>query len=216
MACLTGALRDEIVPPQDQARGTFWKWMALEGASSRHSWAPPTRSIPSPAGAASTTAGPGRDLEGLQREGARLGLRQDPLRDRPDDEGVLWSHSEEKLAGGNAASPGVYDAKDGRCSTPAPQGVQARSTRGRELALGPTGVTISGQPLYSSPEFPVYDRSVLWPPVLVAAKNARLTIVEEKGAGWKLAAQTLDGSGTLWEQALPSEPQRWGLAVDAA
>ncbi len=120
------------------------------------------------------------------------------------------------LAGGNAASPGVYDLADGRCSTPAPQGVQARSVRGRELSLGPSGVTVSGQPLYSSPEFPVYDRSVLWPPVVVAAKNARLTIVEEKGGGWKLAAQALDEPGTLWEQALPSEPQRWGLAVDAA
>lgn len=27
----TGKIRDEIVPPQDLAGGTFWKWMALEG-----------------------------------------------------------------------------------------------------------------------------------------------------------------------------------------
>jgi outer membrane protein assembly factor BamB len=27
----TGALRDEIAPPEDVAGGTFWKWMALEG-----------------------------------------------------------------------------------------------------------------------------------------------------------------------------------------
>jgi len=120
------------------------------------------------------------------------------------------------LAGGNAASPGVYDIKDGRCSTRSPQGVQATAPRGRELTLKDGNVSVAGQPLYSVPDFPVFDRSVVWPAMVVTTKNARLTIAEQKGGGWKLVAQPLADGPALWEQPLPSAPQRWGLAVDAA
>jgi outer membrane protein assembly factor BamB len=120
------------------------------------------------------------------------------------------------LAGGNAASPGVYDVRDGACSTPAPQGVRAVARRGRELTLKDGAVSVSGQPLYSVPDFPVYDGSVVWPPMVVTAKNARLTFVDKKEAGWALAALPLGEGPPLWEQRLPSVPQRWGLAVDGA
>ncbi len=120
------------------------------------------------------------------------------------------------LAGGNAASPGVYDIRDGRCSTPAPDGVKALAPRGRELTLKDGNVSVAGQPLYSVPDFPVFDKSVIWPPQVVTAKNARLTMVDQKGAGWKLVAQPLGEGPPLWEQPLPSTPQRWGLAIDAA
>lgn len=120
------------------------------------------------------------------------------------------------LAGGNAASPGIYDVKDGRCSTRPPPGVQAIAPRGRELTLKDGNVSVSGQPLYSIPDFPVFDKSVIWAPMIVTTKNARLSLVDKKEGGWTLVAQPLADGPTLWEQPLPSVPQRWGLAVDAA
>jgi outer membrane protein assembly factor BamB len=120
------------------------------------------------------------------------------------------------LAGGNAASPGVYDVKDGTCLTPAPEGQQVKSKRGRELTLGAEGVAVSGQPLYSAPDFPVFDRAVLWGPMVVTAANGRLALEESKEKGWVLRALPPGEGAPLWEQALPSMPQRWGLAIDAA
>ncbi len=129
---------------------------------------------------------------------------------------LLLSGGKLYLAGGNAASPGVYDVKDGTCSTPAPAGVKAMSKRGRELTLGADGtVAISGQPLYSAPDFPVYDRAVLWGPMVVTAANGRLTLDDVKGTGWVLRALPLGDGPPLWEQPLPSMPQRWGLAIDS-
>ncbi|HEX7897289.1 MAG TPA: PQQ-binding-like beta-propeller repeat protein [Planctomycetota bacterium] len=121
------------------------------------------------------------------------------------------------LAGGNAASPGVYDVKDGTCLTPAPEGQQVKSKRGRELTLGADGdVLVSGQPLYSAPDFPVFDRAVIWGPMVVTAANGRLTLEESKERGWVLRALPPGEGAPLWEQTLPSMPQRWGLAIDAA
>lgn len=121
------------------------------------------------------------------------------------------------LAGGNAASPGVYDIRDGMCHTPPPQGIRSLAPRGRELAVGPRGIVPTGQPFYSAPGSPVYDKSVTWEPVVVAAANARLRLTGDAGSGWKVAAETAaEPPAPLWEAALPAEPQRWGIAVDAA
>ncbi len=122
------------------------------------------------------------------------------------------------LAGGNAASPGIYDLKDGACSTPAPGGVASRGRRGRELSAGPGGIGVTGQPFYSVPEAVVFDKPAQWGPAPVEARHARLAFAERKGpegSAWILAAQS-PGGEPLWEQALPAEPQRWGIAVDAA
>jgi len=122
------------------------------------------------------------------------------------------------LAGGNAVSPGVYDAGSGKCLNPAPRQMGSHAPRGRELRLVKGRVTVSGQPFYSHPKSPVYDRSVQWGPAEVVAKNARLLCVQDKGvqgAPWKLVARRLDRAERLWEHPLGGEPVRWGVAVDA-
>ena len=122
------------------------------------------------------------------------------------------------LAGGNAVSPGVYDAGSGKCLSAPPQGPGSRAVRGRELVLTSGRVRVAGQPLYSRPDAPVYDRSVAWPPVVVSAANANLSFLAPKAGGrgaWTLRA-TAPGGATLWEQPLPAAPVRWGIAVDAA
>jgi len=121
------------------------------------------------------------------------------------------------LAGGNAASPGVYDAKTGKCLTAPPRGAGSRSPRGRELFFAKGQIRVGGQPFYSAPGAPVYDRSVVWPPVVVAAANANLTFRPPGGdrGKWTLQAAAAGGK-VLWTQPLPAAPVRWGMAVDAA
>jgi len=74
-----------------------------------------------------------------------------------------------------------------------------------------------GQPLYSRPEAPVFDRAVVWDDPVVTAANAKLTFVHRRGDNggtWTLTAQSLKDGGKLWERPLAAEPVRWGLAVD--
>jgi len=121
------------------------------------------------------------------------------------------------LAGGNAASPGIYDAKSGECLTKPPAGPGTRSPRGRELTAEKDNVSVSGQPLYSVPASPVYDGSVRWRNVVVRAANARLSFVRsDDKKGWKLVARDGSARKELWSQPLGGEPVRWGIAVDAA
>ena len=122
------------------------------------------------------------------------------------------------LAGGNAVSPGVYDAATGKCLNAPPTQMGSGAPRGRELRLSGNRVSVSGQPFYSHPDCPVYDASVRWQPAEVVTSNAKLLCVRDKGAEdapWKLVAQRLDGAERLWEQPLPAQPLRWGVAVDA-
>jgi hypothetical protein len=128
------------------------------------------------------------------------------------------------LAGGSAASPVVFDIANGTCLD------KGRNLlRGRELQLivrtNRMGVTqrsveAVGQPLYSTPESPVYHRPseprlpFEWEPPVVTARNAKL-LYRETQDGWELTAQSLSSGAMLWRQPLPSEPVRWGLAVDA-
>jgi hypothetical protein len=131
---------------------------------------------------------------------------------------LLLSNGKLYLAGGDAVSPALFDAATGACLNQPPNARGSQALRGRELALGGANVTVSGQPFYSDPAFPVYDKSVKWEPVVVAAKNAKLTLVERKtdrGNLWSLVASAADGS-EMWSQPLPGEPVRWGLCVDRA
>jgi hypothetical protein len=130
------------------------------------------------------------------------------------------------LAGGNAASPAVFDINNGRCLD---AGKKNRS--GRELWLSASknkdGETVKrhvvavGQPFYSIPGRPVFRRlwaqgkglELEWPDPIVATANANLSVRQTRD-GWRLVAQTPSGN-TLWEQPLPAEPIRWGVAVDA-
>jgi outer membrane protein assembly factor BamB len=121
------------------------------------------------------------------------------------------------MAGGDAVSPGIFDAATGKCLNDVPTAPGSSAVRGRELTLAGGKVTVSGQPLYSIPGYPVYDRSVRWEPMIVAAKNASLAIEQrsEKGAPWTLSARDAAGA-ELWLQTLPGEPVRWGIAVDSS
>jgi outer membrane protein assembly factor BamB len=139
---------------------------------------------------------------------------------------LLLYEDELYLAGGNAASPTVFDISDGRCLD---AGKKNRS--GRELRLSSSknkdGETVKrhvetvGQPFYSIPSSPVFRRTwaqgkdleLEWPDPIVETANANL-LVRQAQDGWRLVAQTPSGN-TLWEQPLPAEPIRWGLAVDA-
>ena len=130
------------------------------------------------------------------------------------------------LAGGNAASPAVFDIINGRCLD---AGKKNRS--GRELGLTASknkdGETVKrhvvavGQPFYSIPSSPVFRRTwaqgkgleLEWPDPIVATANLNL-LVRQARDGWRLVAQAPSGN-TLWEQPLPTEPIRWGVAVDA-
>lgn len=120
------------------------------------------------------------------------------------------------LAGGNAVSPGVFDLETGKCLTPAPTAMGSTATRGRELALVSGRVVPSGQPLYSLPGMPVFDKSTDWMPVVVRAANAQLSLETAKrnaeGQGTSLVARR-DLNTVLWQRALPADPVRWGVAV---
>jgi outer membrane protein assembly factor BamB len=122
------------------------------------------------------------------------------------------------LAGGNAVSPGVYDAASGKCLIEPPTQPGSVAPRGRELRLTPEGVRVSGQPLYSISSSPVFDGSTRWDRMVVTAANARLVLEERKAEGsrtWTLVARRPGEGGELWARPLPGEPARWGIAVDA-
>jgi outer membrane protein assembly factor BamB len=140
--------------------------------------------------------------------------------------GLLLYESKLYLAGGNAASPAVFDITNGRCLQ-----VGEKNRSGRELQLSASknknGETVKrrveavGQPFYSKPDSPVFRRTwapskgleLEWPDPIVVTPNANL-LVRRVGDNWRLVAQAPSGN-TLWEQPLPNEPVRWGVAVDA-
>lgn len=123
------------------------------------------------------------------------------------------------LAGGNAVSPGIFDLATGRCLNEPPTSMGTTAPRGRELRLANGQVQVSGQPLYSVPGAPVYDRAVEWQEAVVHAANARLACVRQKaqdGGAWMLMAQHRAAAKPLWTQPLPAEPVRWAIAIDAS
>lgn len=120
------------------------------------------------------------------------------------------------LAGGNTVSPAIFDIRDGKCLNPPPTGMGSRAPRGRELHLVNSQVTVSGQPLYSRPEAPVFDPSVRWTRDVVEAGNATLFCQRRPGTDqWVLVAQDRASNQPLWTEPLPGEPIRWPVALDA-
>ncbi len=128
--------------------------------------------------------------------------------------GILLMDGRVCFAGGNATSPGIYSMADGKCLSRQRAGPGSHAPRGRELAIENNRLTVSGQPLYSNPGNPVFDKSVQWRQVVVNAKNARLSIEGPKGQGWMLVARDNATRRELWRQPLGGEPVRWGIAVD--
>lgn len=126
------------------------------------------------------------------------------------------------LAGGNTVSPAVFDAATGRCLNPPPQGMGSHAPRGRELILVGNQVRTTGQPLYSQPNAPVYDPSVQWIEPVIHAKNADVMFRPLVGKdqrktpnSWLVFAFNPQTKQELWSVPLPSDPVRWGFAVDA-
>jgi outer membrane protein assembly factor BamB len=120
------------------------------------------------------------------------------------------------LAAGNGAGVAMYDVKDGRCPSRGPNR-GSLGNRGRELALAPNGrVVVTGQPLYSAPDSPVFDRPVTWKPWAVTAGGVRLWAGRQKGAKQPVLLAAGADKKPLWTQPLPGEPVRWGIAVAAA
>lgn len=78
-------------------------------------------------------------------------------------QGHLLLHGDQLfLAGGNAVSPAIYDARTGRCLNDAAPLSRCESTspRGWELFLVGNRVIAAGKPFYAHPDIPVYDHTV--------------------------------------------------------
>ncbi len=75
---------------------------------------------------------------------------------------MLINENKLYLAGGTSLSPAVYDISNGEClNDPDPLKLCASNcSRGWELYLIGDKVVAGGQPLYSDPDYPVYDPSV--------------------------------------------------------
>jgi len=129
---------------------------------------------------------------------------------------LLASGGKLYLAGGTAVSPGTYNMADGKCLNAPPTGPGTRAPRGRELTLDRGGVSVTGQPLYSVPEAPVFDSSTRWRQQIVVGNNANLTFLPDlgkKGTAWRLLAWDTVSDTALWSMPLPAKPVRWGLAA---
>ena len=130
---------------------------------------------------------------------------------------LLLKDSTLYLASGNYVSPAAFDAATGECRTAPPPTMGTTAVRGRELQLAGNAVKVSGQPLYSKQGYVVFDGSCQWQPMVVSAKEGKLSLVARKGEGyefWAVVATKPDGT-ELWAHPLPAEPVRWGIALDA-
>jgi len=85
------------------------------------------------------------------------------------------------IAGGNAVSPAIYDAKDGKCLND-PSLVQritqnnvllTQSPRGWELSLLAGRVVAYGRPFYAHPDYEVYDATVFGRVFLTPKRSGR-------------------------------------------
>ncbi|MGB2824076.1 MAG: PQQ-binding-like beta-propeller repeat protein, partial [Phycisphaerae bacterium] len=131
---------------------------------------------------------------------------------------LLANNGKLYLPGGNAASPGVYDMKTGKCEAKAPTSPGTNARRGRELRLVGGNIEVSGQPLYSEPDNPVFDGGCRWNVAVLNGRNASLLFAPGGGkpGEWRLVAIDAYTNGEMWSQPLPAEPVRWGIAADPA
>ncbi len=124
------------------------------------------------------------------------------------------------LAGGNAVSPAVYDAGDGRCLND-PKSVQritqnnvllTQSPRGWELSLLADEVVAFGRPFYAHPQYEVYDPSVFGRVFLASASGREIAWVGTQNRKQVLCFEGID-KGALRQRVLnPRDP----LVVDWA
>ncbi len=124
------------------------------------------------------------------------------------------------LAGGNAVSPAVYDARDGRCLND-PKSVQritqnnvllTQSPRGWELSLLADQVVAFGKPFYAHPQYEVYDLSVFSRVFLSSTSDRDVAWVSTQNKRQVLCFDRID-KATLRERILnPHDP----LVVDWA
>ncbi|MBM4155323.1 MAG: hypothetical protein FJ221_09895 [Lentisphaerae bacterium] len=141
------------------------------------------------------------------------------------------------LAGGNAASPGVYDLATGQClndsaplrATERNHMVGARAPRGWELYLVGNNVKVSGKPFYAHPQYPVYDvtvqsktlvtstadRDLLWINNSKLACLPRITESRNERLMQAWGKQVVPGAKPSWEHAC-KDSRAFALCQNAA
>ena len=123
------------------------------------------------------------------------------------------------LAGGNAVSPAVYDAGDGKCLND-PQQVRQKvnnqvlntsSPRGSDLYWIANQVKVSGKPLYAHPKYPVFDGEVMYKTLLTSAGDRTVAWVNNA----KLMGFAREGESRIEEKVLADWGKPRGPAVKA-
>jgi outer membrane protein assembly factor BamB len=129
------------------------------------------------------------------------------------------------LAGGNAVSPAVYDAGDGRCLND-PKSVQritqnnvllTQSPRGWELSLLADQVVAFGRPFYADPQYEVYDPSVFDRVFLTSVSGRDIAWVGTQGRKQVLCFEGIDREALRQRVLNPRDPLvvNWaGLGVN--
>jgi len=124
------------------------------------------------------------------------------------------------LAGGNAVSPAVYDAGDGRCLND-PKSVQritqnnvllSQSPRGWELSLLADQVVALGRPFYAHPRYEVFDPSVFGRVFLTSASGREIAWVGTQNRKQVLCFDGIDKEALRQRVLNPRDP----LVVDWA
>jgi len=124
------------------------------------------------------------------------------------------------LAGGNAVSPAVYDAGDGRCLND-PKSVQritqnnvllTHSPRGWELSLLADQVVAFGRPFYAHPQYEVYDPSVFGRVFLTSVPGRDIAWVGTQDRKQVLCFESIDKEALRQRVLNPRDP----LVVDWA
>lgn len=99
----TGQLKDEIVPPVDQAGGTFWKWMALADGVLYAMMGQPEQRDPTKKWRLEAHGWPWNPVsKGFNQPGHPWGFGRNVLAIDPETHKVLWSHHETEPIDGRA------------------------------------------------------------------------------------------------------------------
>ena len=100
---VTGQLRDQIVPPTEQAGGTFWKWMALEDGVLYAMMGQVEQQDPTKKWRRDTHGWPWDPVsEGFNQADHPWGFGRNVLAIDPTTKKVLWSHHEDEPIDGRA------------------------------------------------------------------------------------------------------------------